>query len=82
VPVDLVGGDLQEALVTMLFGGLKQHPGAVDVGLDKGAGLEQRSVDVGLGGEVEDAVVLGGQLVHQLCVADVAPHESEPWLAL
>ena len=35
---------------------LEQHVGAVDVGLDEVAGLLDRAVDVGLGGEVDDRV--------------------------
>ena len=76
--VDLVGGDVQHALdASAGFGdGRQQAVGAVDVGLDERRRLQQRAVDVALGGEVDDGVDLVDQLPDELGVADVALHEA------
>ena len=62
------------ALDAVPSGRLQQHVGAIDVGLDKGVGLHQRAVDVGLGGKVDDGVDLVGLHggIHGRSVGNVA----------
>ena len=74
--VDLVGGDVQEAVDADLAGDVAQHVGAVAVGAHEGVGRHDRAVDVALGGEVHDRVVAGHGCGDGLAVADVALHEA------
>ena len=62
--VDLVGGDVEHAFdASTGFGdGGEQAVGAVDVGLDEGRRFQERTVDVALGGEVDDGIDLGDEL--------------------
>src|SRR5487761_1810140 len=76
VAVDLVCADQQEHLVTMLASRLAQHRGASDIGLDEGERIHQGAVDVRRGREVDDGGDLGGELVDELRVADVAAYEA------
>ena len=81
VTVNLVGADLQEPLVSVPPGGLQQDVRTVDIGLDEGAGVEQRPVDVGFGGKVHDGVNVTGQLVDSILVADVPFDETQTRVA-
>lgn len=77
--VDLIGGDVDEALDADLLGRLEQHVGAVDVGVGETVRVSEAQVDVRLGGEVEDGVdVVALEAVHHLGgVGDVALVEGE-----
>lgn len=77
--VDLIGGDVDEALDADLLGGLEQHVGAVDVGVGEPVRVTEAQVDVRLRGEVEDGVdVVALEAVHHLGgVGDVALVEGE-----
>ncbi|KFY44487.1 hypothetical protein V494_01461, partial [Pseudogymnoascus sp. VKM F-4513 (FW-928)] len=77
--VDLIGGDVDEALDADLLGRLEQDVGAVDVGVGETVRVSERQVNVGLGGEVEDGVnVVALKAVHHLGgVGDVALVEGE-----
>ena len=50
--------------------------------LHERVGVDDRAVDVALGGEVDDAVVAGHGLGHRVPVADVALHEAEAGVVL
>ena len=52
--VDLVGGDLDEALDGELAGGVEQDLRAQHVGADERPGVEDAAIDVALGREVDD----------------------------
>lgn len=82
--VDLVGGDVDEALDADLLGGLEQHVGAVDVGVGEAVRVTEAQVDVRLRGEVEDGVdVVALEAVHHLGgVGDVALVEGEVALVI
>ncbi len=56
----------------------QQRGGADDVGLDERGGAEDRTVDVALGGEVDDGLdgVLGEHFGYEVTVADIAPDKS------
>ena len=56
--------------------GLQQGLGAQDVGDDEVRGAGDRTVDVRLGGEVDDGVVAGHEVVDEVHVADVALDEA------
>src|SRR5215218_1441281 len=62
-----------------MAGGLQQLEGAYDVGLDEGAGVVDRAVDVALGGEVDHrrGTMLGEDAPHLPAVRDVAVEERE-----
>jgi hypothetical protein len=77
--VDLVGGDVDEALDANLLGRLEQDVRAVDIGVGEAVGVAEAQVDVGLGGKVEDGVnVMALEAVHHLGgVGDVALVEGE-----
>ena len=60
---------------------LAEQGGPADVGLDERKGVQERAVDMGLGGEVDDGVDLGGKRVDQLFLADVSVHEAITWPA-
>ena len=77
VAVDLVGADLEEPPELRPSRRFEQHPGAPDVGLDEGTGVEDRAVDVRLGGEVDDGVGLRDERLDDVGVGDVALHERE-----
>jgi len=62
--------------VAVLAGGLGEDPGAQYVGDDEGERIEQASIDVRLGGEVDDRVDLAGQVVDHLAVGDVPADET------
>lgn len=85
--VNLVGRNVEET--KRAFPGLRelgpvglhaveQAEGADDVGLEKGLGGIDGTVDVGLGGEIRDGVdlVLGEELGHEGGVADIAVGED------
>ena len=55
--------------------GVEEGVGAVDVGQDELAGVVDRPVDVGLGGEVDDGLDAGEEAADQVPVADVAEDE-------
>jgi hypothetical protein len=75
VTVDLVGRDLHEAKLARA-GRLEQHVGPDDVGPQKGVRLEDRAIDVGLGGEVDDRLDTGTErLLDSPRVTDIAVHE-------
>lgn len=61
----------------MLQCGVQEHLGAHDVGADELGGAGQRAVDVRLGREVDDLVVLGDEGADDVRVADVADDEPE-----
>lgn len=84
--VDLVGGDLEEAEARAVrfreggevaAGGFEQALGAENVRAQKGRGLVDRAVHVGLGGEMHHGVgsVLGKEPGEQGGVGDVAVDE-------
>lgn len=77
--VDLIGGDVDEALDADLLGGLEKDVGPVDVGVGEAVRVAKAQVDVGLGGEVEDGIdVVTLEAVHDLGgVGDVALVEGE-----
>lgn len=56
--VDLVSGDVDEALDVDALGTLQQHVGTVDVGVCESVRVTEAQIDVGLSGEVEDGVDL------------------------
>ena len=56
---------------------LEEDEGAVHVGLDELPGRLEGTVDVRLGGEVDDDVHVLGQRVDEPGVADVAVHERK-----
>ena len=70
VAVDLVGGDVVQALAVAAHG-LEHLVGADQVGLHERPRRVQRVVVVGLGGEVHDGVAVGDGGVDPLLVADV-----------
>jgi hypothetical protein len=74
VAVDLVGGDVVVA-DAVLADGLQQAEGALHVGAQKGLGVGDGVVVVGLGRVVHDRVVAGDDPVEQPGVADVAHDE-------
>ena len=86
--VDLVGGDLEEAEGPAVGGGrgaaalmlgarcLEERVHAHDPGVQEGGGLEDGPVDVGFGGEVDDGVVLAGELPHERLIGDVGLDEA------
>src|SRR5690606_34330401 len=80
-PVHLVRGDVHESPDALADGGVQQRERARDIGADERARRRDRPVDVRLGGEVHDLVVLGREVAHQLRVADVALDEGEPRIA-
>ena len=59
-------------------GGFEQDVGAGDVGLDEVAGAVDGAVDVGFGGEMDDAggLVLGKEGIHGGPIADVGVGEA------
>ena len=57
--------------------GLEQDVDAQDVGPQEGLRIEDRAVDVRLGGEVDDGVGLGDERRHDGRVGDVAGDEPE-----
>src|ERR1041385_1567333 len=79
--VDLIGGDLHEALQRRLARLLEQDEDAEDVGFDERVRAHERAVDVGLGGEVDDDVDAAAihplvRLGHVRGLGDVAVHEA------
>lgn len=76
--VDLIGGYLEEFPDAVLPGGLQQHLGALDVGLDKGCRVQDAAIHVGLGGQVGDEVefFLPEKTVDQLPVGYVAADKA------
>ena len=60
-----------------LAGGFEQDVGSVDVGLDEGAGVLDRAVDVGLGSEVDDRLTAGDRPGDGGRVGDVALDEVD-----
>ncbi len=56
--------------------GLEQRVDAHDAGVQEGGRLEDGAVDVRFGGEVDDGVVLGGELPHERLVGDVGLDEA------
>ena len=79
--VDLVGGDVVEEFafillrqgVPVFLSGLKEREGAHDVGAGEGERVFDRTVDMALGGEMDDAVdtVTGDDATHLVKVGDV-----------
>jgi len=59
-------------------GGVEEVNGAHDIGEHKGHGIGDGSVDMRLGGQVDDALegVLGKELVEESGVGDVTPDEG------
>ena len=90
--IDLIGGDVVEALAFPLLGeglpvelrGLQEGEGAHHVGLCEGEGVLDGAVHMALGGEMDDAVdmLVLHQLVNALEVADVHLDELVVGLAL
>ena len=86
-PVDLVGGDLEEARsrcplaapgpLRLAAQGLQQDVDAVHAGAQEGGRLQDRAVDVALGGEVDDGVGGRGKGRDGGRVGDVAVDERE-----
>ncbi len=76
--VHLVGGDVQEAVDTDLTGDVAQDARAERVGGDERVGIDDRAIDVRLGGEVDDRVVARHVLHDGVVVADVALDEATP----
>src|SRR5436305_1814363 len=74
--VDLVGRDVEEALDIETAGGLQQDVDTVDVGLDEGAGVVDRAVDMSLRREVNDGVAAFERGVDSVWVTDVALDEA------
>ena len=77
VAVDLVGRDLDEARAGAAHL-LEQHLRAEELGPPEVGRAEDRAVDVGLGGEVDDRVAAVGCLGDRGRVADVARDELDP----
>ena len=75
--VHLVGAHLDEALVPVGACRVHEHERAEDIGENELTWCFKRAVDMGLGGEVDDDVDVGGQLAHHRRVADIAAHETE-----
>ena len=81
VAVDLVGGDVVQALV-VAADRLEHLVGADQVGLHERPRRVQRVVVVGLGGEVHDGVAAGHGGVDRLLVADVGLRQRHALEAL
>jgi hypothetical protein len=77
VAVHLVGGDLEQP-PAMRPRRLEQRHHPHDVGAGERLGIEQRAVDVGLGGEVHHGVALRHERVDRGAVGNVALDEAEP----
>ncbi len=79
VAVDLVGGDLVEALHTVLPAGIHQNLGAENVGLQEDTGILNAAVNMGFRREVDNDVglLLCEETVHRRPVTDVRPDEAE-----
>ena len=60
---------------TVLAYRLEHRVGADHVGVQERLGIGQCVVDVGFGREMHDRIRLGDELVHQLCIGDVALHQ-------
>ncbi len=77
--VDLIGGDVDEALDVNLLGRLEKDVSAVDVGVGEAVGVSEGQVNVRLSREVEDGVnVVTLQAVHNLgWVCDITMVERE-----
>jgi len=54
--VNLVGGDLQECLDSVFERAIKQHANALKVGLYEWLGSINTTINMGLGGEVDDSI--------------------------
>ena len=78
VAVDLVGRDLEEARrdASRRPARLEQDVDADDAGAQERLGVEDRAVDVRLGGEVDDRVGVGDERPDDLRVGDVALDEA------
>ena len=77
--VDLVGGNLHEArergIAPCRF---EQHERAFDVGLDEVARRHDRSIDVRLGGKMDDVIRGFDQRAGRRSIENVAMHERVP----
>src|SRR5512142_390081 len=67
------------ALEVVLFGSLEEHVRAVDIRADKGIGVENGAIDMGLGCKIDEGVdlVLAHRLLDGRHVADITAHEPE-----
>ena len=75
VAVDLVGRDLDEARAGAAHL-LEQHLRAEELGPAEVRRAEDRAVDVGLGGEVDDRVAAVGGLGHDRSASQMSPTTS------
>ena len=73
--VDLVGADVHDAAHLEPARGVHDDVRAEAVGVDEVVGAGDRTVDVALGGEVDDGVVAGHRLFERARIADVALDE-------
>jgi len=77
IAVDLVGRDLDVAGAGLAHQ-LEQRLGANELGAPEIGGAQDRSVDVSLGGEVDDRLALLRRPFYRLRIADVADDELDP----
>ncbi len=75
-PVHLVRADLDIPFVVIPSRGLQKHIGPVDIRLNKTARLQDRTIHMRLGCEIDDDVDLPGQGLHRGRITNVAPHEA------
>jgi hypothetical protein len=80
--VDLVGGDVQEPFDAGAPRDVAQDVGSATVGADERVGVDDRTIDVTLGGEVHDRIVTFHRIADGGAVADVTLDERKPWIVL
>ena len=81
MPIDFVRGDLDEAADGKLPNGFEQHVRSNHVGPQERCGIQDRSVDVSFGCEIDDDVdaVARQDLGDGALVGDVASYEVIAW---
>ena len=75
VPIDFVGGNMNEALDSKLARYLQHHKGSGNVGVNRSGGFINAAVDMGFGGEVNYRVAPFHRGLDRGGVADVALDE-------
>lgn len=82
--VNLIGGDVDEALDANLLGTLEQNVSTVNVGVGESVGVSEAQINVGLSSKVENGInVIALEAVHDLrWVGDVSVVKGEVSLVI
>ena len=72
----LIGRNMMKSFECIIFRGLEQIVRAHNIGMNKSGAIQNRTIDMRLGGKMYNRVHLFYQIIHQIFISDIPFYES------